>query len=61
MAHLGLARAYALQSRTAQGADAEAARTHALTAYMDFFKLWKDADSNIPIFKAAKAEYAHLH
>ncbi len=61
MAHLGLARAYAMQSRTAKGADAEAARPRALTAYRDFFKLWKDADSNIPILKAAKAEYAHLY
>jgi tetratricopeptide (TPR) repeat protein len=29
-------------------------------AYEDFFKLWKDADSDIPILKEAKAEYAKL-
>jgi hypothetical protein len=33
----------------------------ARTAYEDFFKLWKDADSDIPILKQAKAEYASLH
>ncbi len=29
-------------------------------AYQDFLKLWKDADSDIPIFKQANAEYARL-
>jgi hypothetical protein len=29
-------------------------------AFEDFFELWKDADSDIPIFKQAKAEYAGL-
>lgn len=29
-------------------------------AYEDFFALWKDADSDIPILKKAKAEYARL-
>jgi len=60
LAHLGLARANALQSRTSQGADADAARTRALAAYKDFLALWKDADSDIPIYKQAKAEYAKL-
>ncbi len=32
----------------------------ARTAYQDFFNLWKDADSDIPILKQAKAEYAKL-
>ena len=32
----------------------------ALNAYKDFFTLWKDADSHIPIFIAAKAEYEKL-
>ena len=32
----------------------------ARTAYQDFFALWKSADANIPILKAAKAEYAKL-
>ena len=60
MAHLGLARAHALQSRTSQGADAGAARVRALAAYKDFLTLWKDADPDIPILKEAKAEYAKL-
>ena len=29
-------------------------------AYSDFFTLWKDADSDIPILLQAKAEYANL-
>jgi serine/threonine protein kinase len=60
LAHLGVARANALQARTAQGADADAARTRALAAYKDFLTLWKDADPDIPILKEAKAEYAKL-
>jgi len=49
LAHLGVARANALQSRTSQGADADAARVRALAAYKDFLTLWKDDDPNIPI------------
>jgi hypothetical protein len=60
LAHLGVARANALQTTTSQGADAEAARARALSAYNDFLTLWKDADPNIPILKQAKAEYAKL-
>ena len=60
LAHLGIARANALQSRTSQGADADAARVRALAAYKDFLALWKDADPDIPILKEAKAEYAKL-
>ncbi len=50
LAHLGLARAYALQGDTAK----------ARAAYQDFFGLWKDADPDVPILKEAKAEYAKL-
>jgi len=50
LAHLGLARAYALEGDTAK----------ARAAYNDFFTLWKDADPDIPILVAAKAEYAKL-
>ena len=60
LAHLGLARASVLQARTMQGADADAARLRALVAYKDFLTLWKDADSNIPVLRQAKAEYAKL-
>ncbi len=50
LAHLGLGRAYALQGDTAR----------ARAAYQDFFGIWKDADADIPILVAAKAEYAKL-
>jgi eukaryotic-like serine/threonine-protein kinase len=60
LAHLGVARANALEARTSQGADADAARVRALAAYKDFLALWKDADPDIPILKEAKAEYAKL-
>jgi len=60
LANLGVARANALQTRTSQGADADAARVRALAAYKGFLTLWKDADPDIPILKEAKAEYAKL-
>jgi eukaryotic-like serine/threonine-protein kinase len=60
LARLGVARANALQSRTSQGADADAARVRALAAYQDFLTLWEDADPDIPILKQARAEYAKL-
>ncbi|MGA8490533.1 MAG: protein kinase [Terriglobales bacterium] len=60
LAHLGVARANALQARTSQGADADLARSRALAAYKDFLALWKDADPDIPILKEANAEYAKL-
>jgi tetratricopeptide (TPR) repeat protein len=60
LARLGVARANALQARTSQGADADAARVRALAAYKDFLTLWKDADPDIPILKQAKTEYAKL-
>jgi hypothetical protein len=60
LAHLGVARANALQTKDSTGADADAARVRALAAYKDFLTLWKDADPDIPILKQAKAEYAKL-
>jgi serine/threonine protein kinase/Flp pilus assembly protein TadD len=51
LAHLGLARAYAMQGHVAK----------ARKKYQDFLTLWKDADSEIPILKKANAEYAKLH
>jgi len=50
LAHLGLARGYALQHDTAK----------ARASYQDFLTIWKDADPDIPILKQAKAEYAKL-
>jgi len=64
LAHLGVARANALQLRTfqarGQSADTDAARLRALSAYKDFLTLWRDADPEIPALKEAKAEYAKL-
>ncbi len=60
LAHLGLARAYALQAQSATGPDAEAFRGKARGAYQDFLALWKGADPGIPALEQAKAEYAKL-
>jgi eukaryotic-like serine/threonine-protein kinase len=60
LAHLGVARANALQAKNSSGADADAARVRALAAYKDFLTLRKDADPDIPILKQAKSEYAKL-
>ncbi len=61
LAHLGVARANAMQAKTSKAADADAARVRALAAYKEFFSLWKDADSDIPILKEAQAEFAKLN
>jgi hypothetical protein len=60
LADLQLGRAYALESRSLRGVDADAARAKARAAYQDFLALWKNADPDIPIFKQAEAEYARL-
>ena len=57
---LSVARANAIQTKTSQGADADAVRVRALAAYKNFLALWKDADPDIPILKKSKAEYAKL-
>jgi len=61
LAHLGVARANALEGAISQGTEADAARTRARSAYNNFLTLWKDADPDIPILKQARAEYAKLH
>jgi len=50
LAHLQLARAYALED------DSVKSRAE----YQEFLLLWKDADPDIPVLKQAKAEYAKL-
>jgi hypothetical protein len=60
LAHLGVARANAVEAKTSQGADVDAVRVRALASYKGFLTLWKDADPEIPILKQAKAEYAKL-
>jgi hypothetical protein len=60
LARLGIARANALEAKSSQGADADAARGRAAASYKEFLTLWKNADPEIPILKEAKAEYAQL-
>jgi eukaryotic-like serine/threonine-protein kinase len=48
VAHLGLARAYALQGDSARSR----------IAYQDFFAMWKNADPDLPLLKQARGEYA---
>jgi tetratricopeptide (TPR) repeat protein len=50
LSYLGMARGFALAGDTAK----------AKKAFEDFFELWKDADTDIPILQHAKAEYARL-
>jgi ATP/maltotriose-dependent transcriptional regulator MalT len=50
LAHLGIARAYAMVGDTAKGK----------AAYQDFFALWKDADPDVPIYEQAKEEFAKI-
>jgi tetratricopeptide (TPR) repeat protein len=50
LSQLNLGRAYAMMGDTAK----------ARTAYQDFFALWKDADPDVPVLKAARAEYEKL-
>jgi tetratricopeptide (TPR) repeat protein len=50
LARLQLGRAFARQGDT----------DRSRAAYRDFFRLWKDADPNIPVLIGAKSEYATL-
>jgi len=50
LAHLGLARAYALEDNTSASQD----------EYKKFFALWRDADANVPALEQAHREFAHL-
>jgi eukaryotic-like serine/threonine-protein kinase len=50
LAHLGLARAAAVNGDTAG----------ARKAYQDFFALWKDADPDLPVLVQARKEYEQL-
>jgi DNA-binding winged helix-turn-helix (wHTH) protein/tetratricopeptide (TPR) repeat protein len=51
LAHLGLARAYAVTGDIAKSR----------RAYQDFLRLWRDADPATPILQEARAEYANLN
>jgi eukaryotic-like serine/threonine-protein kinase len=50
LAHLGLARAFAMQDN----------KPRSRKEYETFFNLWKDADPDVPFLKQAHIEYAHL-
>ena len=76
LAHLGLARAYALEAGLSRHGENGGpftslrasskpplqpdALAKARAAYQDFLALWKDAEPDIPILKQAEAEYARL-
>ena len=51
LAHLGLARAYAMSGESPK----------ARAQYQEFFALWNSADPDIPVLKQAKAEFGNLH
>jgi hypothetical protein len=50
LAHLGEARAYVLSGHTTEARD----------AYQSFFKLWNDADPEIPVLRQAHVEFDRL-
>jgi eukaryotic-like serine/threonine-protein kinase len=50
LAYLGLARSYALQGDVAKGR----------ASYEQFFRLWKDADPDIPVLRQARSELQKL-
>jgi tetratricopeptide (TPR) repeat protein len=50
LAHVQLARAYRMAGD----------RANARAAYEEFFRLWKDADADIPLLRTARAEYEML-
>lgn len=50
LAHLGLARAYALQKKN----------TESRAEYEKLFSIWKDADPQLPVLEQARHEYAQL-
>jgi tetratricopeptide (TPR) repeat protein len=51
LVHLQLGRAYRVAGNTSRARD----------EYLQFLTLWKDADPDIPVLKAAKSEYVNLH
>jgi eukaryotic-like serine/threonine-protein kinase len=50
LAHMQLGRAQAKKGD----------RTGAASSYKHFFRLWREADPNIPIYRQAQSEYAKL-
>ena len=50
LSYLGMARGFALAGDSGR----------ARQAFQDFFKLWKDADSDLPVFSRAKEDYIKL-
>ena len=50
LAHLGLGRALVLSGDIVR----------AKAAYQEFFSLWKDADSDLPVLVKARAEFEKL-
>jgi eukaryotic-like serine/threonine-protein kinase len=53
-ARLQLGRSHALSERSSE-------RSRAREAYEEFFRLWTEADADIPLLKQARAEFGQLH
>jgi hypothetical protein len=60
LAHLGLARALAVQAEAATENNRLELLAKARSAYEDFLNLWKEADPNIPVLTQARAEYKRM-
>jgi len=60
LAHLGLARAYAMQAEAVSDDNRPELRAKARSAYENFLSLWKEADPNIPLLAQVHAEYDRL-
>jgi eukaryotic-like serine/threonine-protein kinase len=60
LAHLGLARAYAVQAEAASDENRPELRAKARSGYEDFLNLWKEADPSVPLLMRARAEYDRM-
>jgi tetratricopeptide (TPR) repeat protein len=60
LAHLGLARALAVQAEAATESDRLELLAKARSAYEDFLNLWTNADPNVPVLVQARDEYKRL-
>jgi hypothetical protein len=60
LARLGIARADAIQAGLDASHTSPEKRTQCKNTYQDFLNLWKDADVETPVLRAAQSEYRRL-